>query len=36
VDLLENKEPEELMNLQRLPNKVLTEENLVRILSTET
>lgn len=36
VDLIEDKEPEELMNLKRLPSKILTEENLVRILSDET
>lgn len=36
IDLLEDKEPEELMNISRLPSKVLTEENLVRILSLET
>lgn len=36
VDLIENKEPEEIMNIKRLPSKVLTEENLVRILSEET
>lgn len=36
VDLIEDKEPEELLNLKRLPSKVLTEENLVRILSHET
>jgi hypothetical protein len=32
--LIEDKEPEELMNLKRLPNKILTEENLVSILTT--
>lgn len=36
VDLIEDKEPEEITNLKRLPSKILTEENLVRILSTET
>jgi len=36
VDLIEDKEPEEFLNLKRLPSKVLTEENLVRILSHET
>jgi len=33
---LEDKEPEDLMNIKRLPSKILTEENLVRILSEET
>lgn len=36
MDLIEDKEPEDLMNLKRLPSKILTEENLVRILSVET
>lgn len=36
VDLIEDKEPEEICNLKRLPSKILTEENLVRILSQET
>lgn len=36
VDLIEDKEPEDVMKLKRLPSKILTEENLVRILSTET
>lgn len=36
VDLIEDKEPEELLNLKRLPSKVLTEENLVRVLSQDT
>lgn len=36
IDLLEDKEPEELANISRLPSKVLTEENLVRILSTDS
>jgi hypothetical protein len=34
--LIEDKEPEELMNLKRLPTKILTEENLVSILTTQT
>ena len=33
VDLIEDKEPEEICNLKRFSSKILTEENLVRILS---
>ena len=36
MDLIEDKEPEEMLNIKRLPSKVLTEEALVRILSDET
>jgi hypothetical protein len=36
VELIEDKEPEEIVNLKRLPSRILTEENLVRILSVET
>lgn len=36
IDLLEDKEPEEVANISRLPSRVLTEENLVSILSDET
>ena len=34
--MIEDKEPEEIVNLKRLPSRILTEENLVRILSLET
>lgn len=36
IDLLENQEPEEVANISRLPARVMTEENLVSILSEET
>lgn len=36
VNLIEEQEPEELMNLKRQPLKVMTEENLVRVLTEET
>jgi hypothetical protein len=36
VELIEEKEPEEILNMKRLPSKINTEENLVRILSVET
>lgn len=34
--MIEENEPEDIRNIKRLPNKILTEENLVRILSDET
>jgi len=34
--MIESKEPEDLANITRLSSKVLTEENLVKVLSPET
>jgi len=34
--LFNSGEPEELMNLKRLPNKIMTEENLIKVLNKET
>ena len=36
VNLTDNKEPEEVKNLKRMPVQVMDEENLPRILSEET
>ena len=36
IDLLEDKPPESIANISRLPSKVMTEENLAAILSHET
>jgi hypothetical protein len=36
IDLIEDKEPEAISNLKRMPKRILTEENLVAVLSSET
>ncbi len=36
VDLIEDQEPEDICNLKRMPKRILTEENLVAVLSHET